>query len=181
MSKTHYKKLQNPDYIGAYVLDPGKDMVLTIKSVANEMVIGSDGKKEECMVMRFAEPGVKPMIVNTTNAKTISKIYKTPYIEEWAGKKIQLFSDNVKAFGEVVEALRIRPFVPKPVAGNNDVQCTDCGDAIQSVGGKPPAAISKYTHEKYGRPLCGKCAEKAASAADPLAVTDTVPEGVELL
>ena len=179
--KTHWRKLHNPDYLGAYALDPGKDMILTIKSAANEMVIGADGKKEECMVMRFVEPGVKPMIVNATNAKTISKIYKTPYIEEWAGKKIQIFSDNVKAFGEVVEALRIRPFEPKPAAGNNDVQCTDCGDSIQSVGGKPPATIAKYTADKYGRPLCGKCAEKAAFAADPLAATDTVPEGVELL
>ena len=40
--------------------------------------------------MTFAE-NVKPMIVNSTNAKTIEKLYKTPYIEEWKGRKIQLF------------------------------------------------------------------------------------------
>ena len=85
--KTHWKRLQNPDYIGAYALDPGKDMILTIKSAANEMIIGADGKKEECMVMRFIEPGVKPMIVNTTNAKTITKIYKTPKIHRRMGRQ----------------------------------------------------------------------------------------------
>lgn len=181
MSKTHWRKLHNPDYLGAYALEPGKDMVLTIKSAVNEMVTGADGKKEECMVLRFVEPE-KPMIVNVTNAKTIEKIYKTPYIEEWAGKKIQLYAAKIKAFGESLEALRIRPFVPKPIAGNDKVQCTDCGDSIQSVGGKSPAAIAKYTADKYGRPLCGKCAEKAAAAADPLAAAaPETPEGVELL
>jgi hypothetical protein len=181
--KTHWRKLHNPDYLGAYALEPGKDMILTIKTAANEMVTGADGKKEECMVLRFVEPE-KPMIVNVTNAKTIEKIYKTPYIEEWAGKQIQLYVAKIKAFGETLDALRIRPFVPKPrTAGNDTVQCTDCGDAIGVVGGRSPAAIAKYTHEKYGRPLCGKCAEKAAMQSDPLAATATtdVPEGVEVL
>ena len=86
--QTHWKKLINLDYLGAYSLDPGKDMILTIKGVRNEIVTGPDGKKEECMVMSFIE-NVKPMIVNSTNAKTIQKLYKTPYIEEWQGRKIQ--------------------------------------------------------------------------------------------
>lgn len=178
-TKTHWRRLHNPDYIGAYALEPGKDMVLTIKSVSNEMVTGSDGKKEECMIIRFAEPQ-KPMIVNVTNAKMIEKIYKTPYIEDWAGKRIQLFADKVKAFGETFEALRIRPFVPKPPQGAEEIQCSNCGETIQSVGRNSPAAIAKYTHEKYGRPLCGKCAEKAKEQADPLGAPET-PEGVELL
>lgn len=36
MSKTHWKKLTNPNYLGAYSIDDGKDIVLTIKNVANE-------------------------------------------------------------------------------------------------------------------------------------------------
>ena len=27
---THWKKFHNPDYLGSYSLDPGKDMILTI-------------------------------------------------------------------------------------------------------------------------------------------------------
>jgi hypothetical protein len=87
---THWKKLTNPEYLGAYSLDDGKDIVLTIKTIAREMVTGEAGKKEECTVARFLEPQ-KPMILNKTNCKTIEKIYKTPYIEEWQGKKIQIF------------------------------------------------------------------------------------------
>ena len=35
------------------------------------MVTGPDGKKEECTVVHFAEKEIKPLILNTTNAKTI--------------------------------------------------------------------------------------------------------------
>lgn len=186
MSKTHWKKLTNPDYLGAYALEPGREIILTLKSVVREIVTGTDGKKEECSVAHFIE-NTKPMILNATNSKTIQKLYKTPYIEEWAGKQIQIYVDpNVRVGKEVVEALRIRPFVPKPASGADAVQCVDCGDSIQPVGGKSAAAIAKYTNDKYGRALCGKCAEKAKNDADPLAAlappaNDTSSEEVEML
>lgn len=111
---THWKKLTHPDYLGAYALEPGQDMVLTIKSCAIEIVNGTDGKKQECMVIHFMENGVKPMICNKTNAKTITKIHKTPYIEQWNGKQIQLYASAVSAFGTQTEALRIRDMIPQP-------------------------------------------------------------------
>jgi hypothetical protein len=58
---------------------------------------------------------VKPMILNNTNAKTISKVHQTPYMEQWTGKKIQIYARRVRAFGEDVDALRVRDFVPKSV------------------------------------------------------------------
>jgi len=109
---THFKKLQNPDYLGSYELPNGEDMILTIKSVAKEMITGTGGKKEEKMVIHFLE-SVKPMICNRTNAKLIAKILKTPYIEKWAGKQIQLYSSRITAFGEEVDALRVRDFLPQ--------------------------------------------------------------------
>lgn len=108
---THWKKTVNPDYIGSYALESDKDMILTIKSAGVEMVTGNNGKKEEKLVIHFMEPGVKPMICNRTNAKVITKLHKTPYIEQWSGKKIQLYSSRITAFGEEVDALRIRDYV----------------------------------------------------------------------
>jgi hypothetical protein len=160
--KTHWKKLQNPDYLGSYSLDPGKDMILTIKSVKVEQVTGPDNRKEDCTVMHFIEDA-KPMIVNATNAKTITKIYKTPYIEEWAGKKIQIYSTEVKAFGDVVEALRIRQKIPTQAAPTS-LKCSDCPDDIEGVDGKTAEYIAQYTRSKYGRPLCSSCATKASQA-----------------
>lgn len=105
--KTHWKQLINPDYLGAYSLQPGEVLTLTISKVAKEAVKGTGGKKQECMVVHFVEKQ-KPMILNRTNAKTISKVYGTPHIEDWAGKKIRIYSEVVDAFGEQVEALRIK-------------------------------------------------------------------------
>jgi len=109
--QTHWKKLTNPLYIGAYDFAPGEERTLTIKSVKREMVVGPDGKKEECTVIDFAEG--KPMICNTTNAKAITKAHGTPYIEEWAGKSITIYVAKVKAFGDTVDALRVRPVAPR--------------------------------------------------------------------
>lgn len=162
--KTHWKRLTNPDYLGAYALNEGQELIATIQYVCEEKVIGTDGKKEDCTVAHFQERDLKPMILNATNCKTITKLYKTPYIEEWSGRKIQIFSDHVKAFGEVVEALRIRPFIPKVAVLKQDkpIACTDCGAVIEPFGKMTAAQMSQYTQDKYGKPLCAECAKKAA-------------------
>src|SRR5690554_6013573 len=110
--RTHWKKLNNPNYLGTYALEPDSDMILTIHTARQEEVTGSDGKKEDCLVLHFKED-VKPMILNVTNAKQIERIHETPYIEEWEGKKIQLYIAQINAFGQQVDAIRIRPKAPK--------------------------------------------------------------------
>ena len=111
MELTHWKKLQNSDYIGSYSIEPGPgDLTVEIVNVAKKMVKGSDGKEEECIVATLK--GQKPMILNVTNCKTISTLLETPYIEEWKGKSITLYVQQVKAFGEVVDALRVRAGKP---------------------------------------------------------------------
>lgn len=111
---THWKVTKNPEYLGSYALQPNEELILTIKSGGVESITGVDGKKEDELVIHFMED-YKPMIVNSTNAKTITKLHKTPYIEEWVGKKIQVYARRIRAFGEDVDALRIRDFIPKQV------------------------------------------------------------------
>ena len=156
---THWKKLMNPDYLGSYALEPGQDLIVTIKSVGNEEVTGTDGKKEICSVIHFFE-NVKPMILNATNNKTIAKLFKTPYIEEWSGRKIQIYTEKVRAFGEIWDALRIRPYLPV----EKELICADCGKQIEGFGGKSADVIAKYTLKNYGRCLCSDCATKASEA-----------------
>lgn len=109
-TKTHWKKLTNPDYIGAYALAPKEERNVQIVKVVREIVTGPEGKKEECTVAHLK--GEKPFILNTTNQKTISKILDSPYIEDWAGKWITLYTSKVKAFGDTVDALRVKPVAP---------------------------------------------------------------------
>ena len=115
-TKTHWKQNFNYDYLGAYSLEPGQECILTIKDVRKQIVKGTHGQKEECTIAVFNEAvngETKPMILNKTNCKVIEKLYKTPYIEDWTGKKITIYvQDGIKAFGEVVDALRIRQSIP---------------------------------------------------------------------
>jgi hypothetical protein len=104
---THWKKLVNNNYIGSHDLQPGQEVTITIKSVAQEMVKGPDGKEEQ-LVVAHLEGAKKPMILNKTNMKIITKVLDTPYIEQWAGRKVVIYSAKVKAFNEVVDALRVK-------------------------------------------------------------------------
>lgn len=172
---THWKKLTNPDYLGAYALDEGQELILTISYVREETVTGPDGKKEDCTVIHFAEK-VKPMILNVTNAKTISKIYETPYIENWAGKKIQIYVAQVKAFGDLVDALRIRPFIPK----EDEYICDSCKKKIEGYGKLTPRDVAQSTLKKYGKQLCAECGAKAKAEAEKAeAKTDALSEVIE--
>ena len=76
MSDTHWKKLINPDYLGAYSLEPGQDMVLTIRQVKKEMITGTDGTKAERIVCYWQEEQ-KTMILHVTNGKMIARLLKT--------------------------------------------------------------------------------------------------------
>lgn len=112
---THWKQEFNYDYLGSYSLLPNEEKTLTIKETKKVNVKGADGKNQECFVAYFSE-NEKPMILNKTNCKTISKIYDSPYIEQWKGIRIVVVAEKVKAFGEVVEALRVKNINPDSTA-----------------------------------------------------------------
>ena len=103
---THWKKLTDPNYIGAEILQPGQELTLTIEKVVKEQVKSADGTNE-CIVAYF-KGAKKGMILNKTNCKIISKRLDSPYIEQWVGKSITIYAAKVRAFGELVEALRVK-------------------------------------------------------------------------
>ena len=115
MTKTHWKKLDNPNYLGAYSLMDGqqKELTATIEKVVVEDVKNERGT-ESCKVMYLK--GHKPMILNTTNSRIIEQIYDTPYIEDWSGKVITIYIARIKAFGDMIDCLRIRKEKPKAKA-----------------------------------------------------------------
>ena len=104
--KTHYRKLKNPDYLGSYDFQPGEERTVTVKDVKNETVKSAEGETT-CTVVHFIEP-YKPMILNSTNGKMLNKLFDTPYIEDWRGKSFKLVVKSIRAFGETVDALRVK-------------------------------------------------------------------------
>lgn len=113
MEKIHWKKVFNSDYLGSCDLEDGKDLKAVIKSVSVQEVKGTDGSKKNCNVAVFTDPKIKPMILNATNCKILKKFTKTPYINDWVNVAIQIYiKDDIKAFGDVTEGLRIRETQP---------------------------------------------------------------------
>ena len=55
MGKIHWKLLQNPDFLGAYALEPGEDLIVTIDNSQKEQFTGTGGKKDEGLVIHFKE------------------------------------------------------------------------------------------------------------------------------
>lgn len=164
---THWKKLENPDYIGAYAFQPGEKKTLTVRKVTREIVTGPDNRKEECTIVHWQE-NEKPLILNATNGKTINKVLGTPYIEQWPGGRVTLAVEAVKAFGEVVDAVRVQKQKPPQLApkGSEPTPCTDCGEIIQAAGGFAADAIIRAANKKFGVPLCAQCAGARKAAAE---------------
>lgn len=160
MGKIHWKLLQNPDFLGAYALEPGEDMIVTIDYARKEQFTGTGGKKDEGLVIHFKGKDTKPMICNATNAKTITKVIGSPYIEDWQGSKIQLYSAEVSAFGETVDALRVRPFPPK----TDEYICKDCGATIEPFKEYTARQMAERAKTKFSRYLCMDCATAASEA-----------------
>ena len=148
--KTHWKKLTNPNYLGSYAFQPGEEKTVTIKEVKREIVQNQNGK-EECTVAYFVED-VKPLILNKTNADAIARAWGTPYIEDWAGKKIILKVKKVSAFGDTVDAVRVSKERPEEAT----YKCEACGGIVT-------AKIAGITKTKYGKLLCINCARKEAN------------------
>lgn len=176
---THWKKLNNPDYLGAYAFEPGEEKTGTIDFVKQESVIGADGKKDECIVCHFKESALKPLILNATNCKTITKLYATPYIENWAGKKITMCVKQVKAFGDVVDAVRIKNVKPNSGGKTAEIKCEICGNVIKGMGQYDAAFVANKNKERYGKCLCIDCGNKAKEEAEAKAKAAEPEEPVD--
>jgi hypothetical protein len=114
---THWKALFPTKYLASHDLK-GADVTLTVRAVVME-VIESPRGDETRPVVYFKEtaertkPGAeeKRLILNRTNASTIAKMHGND-ADQWKDKQVTLFSTTVSAFGDQVEAIRIRPFNP---------------------------------------------------------------------
>lgn len=167
---THWKKIvSDPNYLGEADFEENEEKVLTIAGVnASETVTTAEGRSQKA-VLHWKEPGCKPMILNVARSKNIAKVAGTPDVERWGGVAVQLYIEHgIKAFGEVVSAVRVRPYKPRLQPGQQSQPvppCTDCGNPIQPAMGKPAGWLAAYTTKNYGVPLCAECAQRRKEAA----------------
>lgn len=116
---THVRKLQDPNYLGAYELitdwtPDGKavsiEKTITILKVVNEVVKTQKATSE--LVVYFEE--CKPMIVNVVNRDSIIKVVGSPMDGHWIGKKITVYVERIfdKRQKQWIDAIRVRDTAP---------------------------------------------------------------------
>jgi hypothetical protein len=111
MKKTHWKSLTDAEFLGAWSLEENENRVLKIKHVERKEITGPGGRKDDCTVATFEE-GL-PMVINATNAKAISLVANSSYIEDWVGHSISVHMEMVKFKGDLVEGLRVDTVAPE--------------------------------------------------------------------
>lgn len=162
------------EYLGAEDIDDGVEPVLTIAALWNGMVTLQRGKENKD-VLSFVEervPGimqVRPLIVNSTNRKTLRKLFGDAKASTLVGKKIQLYIDHKvrdPQDGGLTDGIRIRAFKPRVQQPAPIPPCTDCGGEIAAAMGKSAQYMAQYTLKHYGTPLCAACAQKRRDQAD---------------
>ena len=163
---------KNPNYLGSWDLEelPNREAILTIAKIVDEDVV-TNGSKERCTVCYWMEANYKPMILNVTNKKRIAKLYHTKRTEQLVGKPLIVGIEEVKAFGDVHDALRIMKRIPKVAE-----KCADCGNDIQGAMGKGADYIAAYTKKKFGVCLCFDCAQKRAEKPQEAPQQEGIPE-----
>lgn len=157
---------KNPNYLGSWDLDemPNREVTLTVEKIVDEKVI-ANGQAENCTVCHWTDKAFKPMILNVTNKKRICRLYKTKDTEKLKGKAVTIQTERVKAFGDIYDALRIKPVIP-PSANAILPKCEQCGKNINATVKMTPEQVAAYTKNKYGKALCSDCATAAAEGAN---------------
>ncbi len=160
MSEHHWRNEFTSNYLGSQHFLDGKDKVLTIKTVKAEDLTTTDGSTKHSLVCYWADDQL-PMVLNKTNARQIAKLLKENDYTKWSGKRIQIFVDHaVKAFGDIVDGLRIRKKLPEDVK----IACEECGQFITPAFSMSATQLAAYTKKKYGKTLCADCAKEKKEA-----------------
>jgi len=109
--KTHWRKCDKSDYLGACDLENG-DINVTIKKVEIKQA-KLRGKSQEARVATFKE-NIKPMIVNVACGKVLLKFTKSKFVEDWSNVPVTIFvEENVRFGAEITEGLRFRGTQPR--------------------------------------------------------------------
>lgn len=144
--KTHWKKSFDSPYLGSWDLDEMKDITLTIKKAKSEITSGL--KENSTKNIIYFEENYKPMIFNASNSKVLKAITGSPYLEDWAGTKITIYVKEVKAFGELHDALRVKEFKQLPILTEDHPKYKAVKEAVKSGNYTIEQARTKYQIDK---------------------------------
>ena len=150
-----WMKIVDPNFINAELIgSEGAEMVVTIKDI-DFAEYYDEGTKQKVQKQAVFFQETKPLVLNKTNAKTLKRLF-SPNSDNPAdsvGHKVILKVEKVKAFGQKVDAIRIKEY--------SEIKCADCGKPIMPWAGHSVSEIVDMGKKNCGRALCVDCMKKA--------------------
>lgn len=114
--KTHYRKVFKSDHLSIHDLEDLMErkapLIFTIKEVKQEWGTKVAGKSINANIAYFEEK-IKPLVLNATNSKILSKLAGSGFVENWNNIPVELYIDySAKLMKEVVGGVRIKDTPP---------------------------------------------------------------------
>ncbi len=109
---TNYRAVYKSDHLGVIdleeMIERGTPLIFTIKEVKQLFGTKVAGKQIDANIAFFKEQ-VKPLVLNSTNAKVLKNLSNSSHIENWSNMRIEVYIDHsVKMKGQVVGGVRIK-------------------------------------------------------------------------
>jgi hypothetical protein len=96
------------------------DVIVIIESVKMEKFTDPQTKRESEKPVMFLRDVDKPVVLNKTNWAMIAKQHGDES-DEWTGKEITLTVMSVESFGDVVDAIRVKPATRPKIGGKKPI------------------------------------------------------------
>lgn len=133
-----YRKAYKSDHLGVVdleeMIENGRPTVVTIKDVFFEEDVVVAGNKGAHNIAYFCESGIKPLVLNSTNAESVRALCKGgANLNTWVMPvRVELYIDaTVKMKGQVVGGIRIKRQTPPPV--KHPIKAADWPKALKAV------------------------------------------------
>lgn len=103
---------------------------------------------------------LKPMILNATNSKMLFKLTGSPFIEDWAGRRIVVYVETGIKFGrDTVDGLRIRPATERKTLTPDQTQAWDNAKAAFKRDGNLDKVLARVDiSDEHQEQLKTECA-----------------------
>ncbi len=146
----HWRKMMDINFLGSYSLPMGQDVVLTIKGFdEGEAFNQMKQKKDKVKTILFAEnyDWIRPWIVSAKcNMRMIEKATGTPIYANWIGKRIRIGVEQIKAKGEIMDALRVKNVSSETLENEYKTLNSEIDKATSQAQIKE--IVAKYSHFK---------------------------------
>lgn len=166
---THYRKVFDSPYLSS--VDIVEPVTLTIARVTQELdktKKSKDAFNTAYFAEQFIRPGekLKPMILNATNSKVMSKVAGSPYIEDWQGIRITVYVERGIKFGrETVDGLRIMPAPERKTITPDDARMWAAAKQAYLRDGNLDKVLAKADiSEAHVKQLQDECNQKQEQA-----------------